>query len=255
MRASRRIIRGSYHSATQAILEAAGTQQTARDAYLIDQTVRRFMRANIWDELDIYKNYAVADSQLSLINWKNPGTFNGTAVNSPTFTPYRGYTGNGSNAYITTNFNPATATTPKFVQNSGTIFARSLTNSASLVSIWGDTSVGFNNNGYVDDTSTAMRINSSSTNISANSGNTIGLWSCTRSASNAQELYKNGSSVGSNTSVSTAVVSTTFFALRSGTDYSPLQVASYGVGGHLDATKQAALAAIDLAYMTAVGAV
>ena len=48
-------------------------------------------------------------------------SYTATAVNAPTFTPFIGYTGNGTSSYLDEGFNPITAVSPKYVQNSGHI--------------------------------------------------------------------------------------------------------------------------------------
>ena len=51
-----------------------------------------------------------------------------TPTSSPTFTADQGYTGNAATSFLNTNFNPSTATTPNFVQNSASLGAYILTN-------------------------------------------------------------------------------------------------------------------------------
>jgi hypothetical protein len=101
----------SFNTEYQAVLDYAVLQgytlpsasvQTAENAwiqYLIDN--------NIWDDLDIiYNFYTDGDSDYACINRKNPGTFQGAPVNSPTFTSLTGFALNGTNQRISTGFNP-----------------------------------------------------------------------------------------------------------------------------------------------------
>lgn len=48
------------------------------------------------------------DNNESLINWANPGTFDGTAVSGPSFEALRGFTSDGLASYINSNMAPST---------------------------------------------------------------------------------------------------------------------------------------------------
>src|SRR6266404_1955908 len=82
----------------------------------------------IWLKFDLLYIYATQDSVTANLNLVST-SFNGTSVGPPTFTADRGFTGSPT-AYITTGFNPTTATTPKFILNSAHISAWNLTNTA-----------------------------------------------------------------------------------------------------------------------------
>ena len=65
--------------------------------------------SGMWDKQDVFYNFATnGDENFALINWKAPGTNNATNVNSSTFTPNEGFTGNGTSSYINTNYNAST---------------------------------------------------------------------------------------------------------------------------------------------------
>ncbi|WP_419827665.1 hypothetical protein [Sphingomonas sp.] len=64
-----------------------------------------------------------ADSMLNLVSASYPLTKAGTT----TFTPFRSFKGDGSTGVYSTGFNPTTAVSPKFVQDSATIGVVSLT--------------------------------------------------------------------------------------------------------------------------------
>ena len=63
--------------------------------------------AGFWTRMDLFYVFGVHtnDAGEALINWVDPGTFDGTAVNSPTFTIYDGFAGDGSTSYVDSNFN------------------------------------------------------------------------------------------------------------------------------------------------------
>src|SRR5690348_14967319 len=110
---SRRLrrIRGAslYCTEAMALFAAFTTRPTSQRKQLYDKIIRQLKVSGIWGALDCFYIFAAADSQAALINIKNPGTFNATAQNGPTFAADRGYTGNGSNSYVDSNFNASTA--------------------------------------------------------------------------------------------------------------------------------------------------
>lgn len=62
----------------------------------------------VWAKLDVFYLYAqtINEDGEALKNWVNPGIFDATAYNAPTFTSLEGFTGNGSTAYIDCNWDP-----------------------------------------------------------------------------------------------------------------------------------------------------
>jgi len=72
----------------------------------IATTISKLQYAGYWDKFDILYFLQAYDSATARINWKSPGTFNMTAVNSPTFTKDGGFTGNATSAYLATAYTP-----------------------------------------------------------------------------------------------------------------------------------------------------
>jgi hypothetical protein len=71
----------------------------------------------LWDKLDLLYILATdGSSQFSTLNWINPNANQLNLVNSPTFTPNLGFSGNGSSAYLDPGWNITLAT--KASQNS-----------------------------------------------------------------------------------------------------------------------------------------
>jgi hypothetical protein len=113
------VLSGGYLRETQAILEAmeqAGAPAWERRS-LYNSVVSALIAADVWSRLDAFYMLAAHASAAALINWKAPGAFNLTPVNSPTFTTDRGFTGDGSTSYLNTNFNPVAAA-GNYAQNS-----------------------------------------------------------------------------------------------------------------------------------------
>lgn len=73
---------------------------------------------------------ATVNAALAEVNMCNPGTYDLVQNGSPTFVPDRGFQGanQSSTIYLDTQFNPSTAVSPNFTQNSASIALWSLTN-------------------------------------------------------------------------------------------------------------------------------
>ena len=81
------------------------TPPTEARKKLIDRTIKELKSFGIWYQLDVLYFFAAETQQAALLNWiKN--AHNATAVNSPTFTVDRGFTGDGATSYINSNFTP-----------------------------------------------------------------------------------------------------------------------------------------------------
>ena len=96
----------SFDSDAQTIFDAFTTPPSAQRKIDINTCVVSLKSNSLWTKLDGLWMFAAADEQASLINWKNPGTFNATQVEPTTaitFNADQGYTGNGSDNYIKTN--------------------------------------------------------------------------------------------------------------------------------------------------------
>lgn len=93
-----------------AVIAAMPTTPNAARQKLIQTLVKGLLDDGIWAMLDILYLTAADASLNSLINWINPGTHDLTVVNlvAGQFTIDRGWTGNGVNGYLDTNYNPST---------------------------------------------------------------------------------------------------------------------------------------------------
>lgn len=82
--------------------------------------------AGVWAKLDALYIMAAHDAQAARVNAVNPASV-ATTSGTLTFTTDRGYAGNGTTGYMSTGFNPSTASNPKFTQNSAHMGAWSRT--------------------------------------------------------------------------------------------------------------------------------
>jgi hypothetical protein len=103
---------GAFDADYQAVLDYATTQgytlPSAGQQTLQNQLVVDLKAGGIWNKLDTFGVFATdGSSDFALIDWKRLSQY--TAVNSPAFTTNVGFSGNGTSAYVNTNFNPSTS--------------------------------------------------------------------------------------------------------------------------------------------------
>jgi hypothetical protein len=80
--------------------------------------------SGVFDLFDVWYLFQNDNIAAALTNIVKPGTYNGTAVGLPAFVADSGYTGVAGSAAtvrVDTNFNPTTAPSPHFTQNSASV--------------------------------------------------------------------------------------------------------------------------------------
>lgn len=244
------------------IARTSGLDSTHLSAYatLIDGLVAD----GVWPILDVLQIYATQDSTTALLNLKS-SSFAATLVGTPTFTADSGFTGgaNATTTRINTGFTPSTAG-GSYTQNSACIgywLNTNATNAGVSVSGVRTGPAAYNFHPKYTDNSVYPRINSTSSTTYANSGDARGLYLMSRSGSTTINSYKNGVSLGTaDTATSAAVPDFPLIVLggyASTATYSAPATGQVGsafiAGGDLDATEQLALYDRLRAYMTAVG--
>jgi len=75
----------------------------------LDGYVRTLKVSGAWDGIDIGYVFALHAQQAARVNFKNPGSYTLTEVNSPTWTQWQGYTGDGVSMGLDTGYNPSAA--------------------------------------------------------------------------------------------------------------------------------------------------
>lgn len=250
----------SYDAATTAwvaaVISAGGTVSTPRKG-VVDDLIVGLKTDGVWTKLDRLWPFAAENAASALTDLVADAS--ASAVSSPTFTTDRGYAGNGSSAYIDSNFNAVTASSPNFTQNSSCFFAwnnTSGTDGGALAGLATTSLQAAATRIFPEYTDTNMYWDLNITNGSSVSwdGRT-GLYLLNRSASNAQLVEVNGSSANSNAAVSGALESINFSALlgSGGSNYSSRQVSCLGFGASLSSGERTALYNRLRTYMTAVG--
>jgi hypothetical protein len=245
-------------SAADAVISAFTTEPSVERKLAINDLVVRLKGTTIWAKLDALYLLAAHESAAALINWKNPGTFNMTAGGAPTFTADSGYTTDGVDDYLSTNFNPATAG-GSFAQNSACfgIWSGTSAGSNSSKAGWYDGTDGITINPHTTGNEMQVRINQGTVLQSAFGSVTdgVGLYVGNRSGASAVQAYRNGASITTATTASTALNSA---AIRLGgitaSSFAALTFRAAVIGGSLSSSEQSDLYNFILEYLRQVGA-
>lgn len=222
---------------------------------LIDGLITGLKTDGLWDLFDVLWVTALQDSQAARLNWKSPSTFTLGEVSSPTFTAYRGYTGDGVASYLTTGYTPSTNGV-NYVRDSATLAAWSRTAGQVASPIIG-ISTG-NTARIIPRNASDNAVFTINNTTSVNRANTdgSGLFSASRTGSAVQQLYRNGATLGAvDTGASTITPNAQFNLLRSGTTaFSSAQIAFAAAGAGLTAGQHANLYTRLNTFMVGVGA-
>ena len=224
-----------YNSDFQAVHDAFTTKPSSTYAGYWNTMVEEI--GTYWDSLDVFYFYAVHTNTAgeALLNWKLPGTYNATAYNTPTFTAYEGFTGNGTTQYIDCNWNPA-ANGVNYVQNSASMIIYVRTNVAAAG--WHGTIGNADNKncGIRNQAGTgAWIVTNDNTYVNVALANSSGMFINTRTAAAVNKLYRNSTAIINATSASTGVPTHNPYCLACNDDnvaggFRADQVACYGFG-------------------------
>jgi hypothetical protein len=268
----RRAFRGSGGPAgvepeTDTLLAAlTGTYNSAQQT-AIDTLIKDLKSAGAWGLLDVLC-IAGLNSADSLINWKSPGTFNSTAISSPTFTADRGFTGT-TFGYIDTNFNPSTAG-GNFSQNANMfgVYSRTESNPAFPPNFPVDIGIISSSNQIVLHSRLGGQIFGRANEVAVADGATnassLGKFLVTRQSSSSVITYRNGTSVQSKSTTSLALsnFNANIFVCAanngSGTPVpesrSTRQYAAWYIGGWGSGLSPSAFNTAMQTYLTSIGA-
>ena len=214
----------NYATSLGYTLPSAG-QQVKQNQLMLDMK-----SSGAWAKLDSFAMYATdGGNNFSLIDWKR--LVQHTAVNSPTRTNNQGWTGDGVSSYIDTNFNPATNGVNYQLNNASRYYMHF---AGSNLNADGTTSSATYNQ---------IRIGSSITNHTINSGSGFSLAFLYTTAKGIKSIHRTSSldvscyndATGSNfvTVATTSLTSATQIVLRRSSNYSNNTVFGYAMGASL----------------------
>lgn len=216
---------------------AIGVMLTA-DKTNYDTLICGLVADGVWN-FDVLYIWAAPTQATALINLANPGTFNGTLNGSVSFSAYNGFTGDGSSFYIDSGFNPSTASSPNFVQNSATVGFYDLTNRSTGSNIWnvgctvgacvgGPLFSSYNGGALYGDINSASVVNGGSPTTSQ------GAWNLTRTDAVSEAIYLNSNEVpqsqSADVSISPSNVNVIFFGFNTGFGLITDQMAAGWIG-------------------------
>lgn len=259
----------SYTSEYQAVLDRATalgyTLPSTATKTAQNQLIVNLKSAGIWSLLDVFYVMMANDATLgnfSLLNWVSPSSYALTATNSPTYAE-GGYTGNGSNSYLPSSFNPSTNGVNVTLNSASYFFWCNTNNTESKVMIGGSINIASQYRlmfqPKFDATNSVGRLNSTAddtiNNTTASITTSIGLWHLSRTASTDYNIYQNGT-LKVNVVKSSSVLPNSFEALAvkiNGTPslFSARQISLLGAGS--GSINQSTLYTHWNTYKTAIG--
>lgn len=219
----------------------------------INTLIKALKASGAWATFDALYVMAAADAQAAGLNWIQ-NLYNLTPVLAPVFTADRGYQGDGLVSRITTGFNPATAG-GKFALNSAEqgIWSRTDVVSGNMWDV-GNANSRFNARSTNGDTLRGQMNDGTIASLGA-AGNSTGHIVLSRTGASVRTAYRNGASLGGDTTAATAFASADFALLSDGgVNFSTRQQAAAHFGSGLTGAQVLATYNALLAYMQAVGA-
>jgi hypothetical protein len=201
--------------------------------------------------LRLYVHSAGSD-QAGRVNWIAPGTDTLSKVNAPTFTAYRGFAGNGSNAVLNSVFAPSVDGGTIYTLNDACMFFWSRSDIDESKGVCGTRVTGSARLHPRQSGSAFYELNGAGfINVANTDGS--GFFMVQRRASNDVRLWRNGVQLLSSTSASTALPSSVFKVLSDGLSFCAREASIFGCGAGLVGNELALYNAF-LAYQQAVGA-
>jgi hypothetical protein len=248
---------GSCHvgcaEATNFLARAGGTTHDTDYTNLICGLVTD----GVWSSFDglwIFATDTLAHALLSLVS----ATYNATASGTPTFTADQGYSSSANTDFVNLTFNPSTATTPNFVQNTASFGFWGYDNVASVEAAMGQSATGVTGESNLFPKFTSNQfytcVNSPNCGFVSNS-TTQGFFTGDRINSTTIQDFRNGAQVGANVTDNSQVPENSAFKILSGLGGNVYigKVSAAYIGGTLGTTKQGQLYSRLRTYMTAVG--
>lgn len=244
-----------YDPDAVALFARMDTQPTAARKRLDSDLIVGLKDIGWWDICDGFGILGAETAQASLLNWKGD-IYNPTAVNAPTFTANRGYTGNGSNASLDTGFNPTTAVSPNFVLNSAHLMVFSLTDNSGNMYEIGNANARLGAR-HSNANQPRYTVNDTGTRNAGASASGAGNFVARRNGAATSRVFQDGVALGTEaTTASTAVSNETIKLLGNiGATYSTKEVFGYSYGSAPTDQQISDLNSLMQDYWTAVSSV
>lgn len=250
-----------YTPEASALFARMSVQPDSTRKRLIDNLITSLKSNNLWTKLDAFYVFASHDSQASLLNWV--AVNNCVAVNSPTFTTDRGYTGDGTTSYLNTQINPTTYPSPKFVQDNAHlgVWVNSDIVSGTMVDV-GITNSNLNSHANASNVFNGPA-NSGTYSQSGGATTAVGHSMWTRDSATTGQYWKNGAAQSAITTTTTAIRNASMLVCASNTSntgtvvpgsFSARLIEATHWGSNLSSTEVLAMKNSLQTYLTAIGA-
>lgn len=254
----RRRRRPVYDVDALAAFAAMTAQPIDADKQRYSDLIAGLKTLGIWASLDWLCVFAAHDPQAAKLNLRNPAK-SMTSVNLPTFTPYRGYTGDGSTSYLDFG-EPFAFSGANFTQNNGAITA--YCNQAGAATglkphISSGASSGNGRSAILVRNSAGTNtfaLNATASTSYAGEATALGFRSALRQHLSSVRMRRNGVQVGSESDVSaTPHTGSSAKMLRRTTDYSDDRMALGSFGAGRTDEQDTGFYNLALAFLTPIG--
>lgn len=219
---------------------------TVSQSYLQNRLMMGLKSSGAWAKLDLFMCFATdGDYTIAGVNWKS-GLPEVVVINSPTFTANQGFTGNGVDAYIDTQFDPTTSGVNYTQNNASRYFFPYALGSGPMDGLVAS------ENGMLLENSVEHKINQGNTDLltSFEYTTTVEPKSIHRNSATNIRLY-NGTTSSNRTVLSATLVAETQKILTSNGNYAGHTVAAYAMGASMVVENTAFIAAWDT-YITSI---
>ena len=219
--------------------------------------IKPLVANGIWAQLDRLWVFATDSETSAATSLVNPTSTDITLVNSPTFTAFEGYAGNGTTSYIETNFNPSTDGS-NYTQNSASMGSYTRTDLAQNsidIGVTDLTHVAYVAPYWLSGLDTLLKINDDTVGTGSQTSSD-GLTASVRTASNDRGAWRDGVEILPGSAASTGVPNQEVYICAFGnngtaTSLSTRQISVVFIGS--GAVNQLNMYNVIQSYMTALG--
>ena len=253
-----------YTEEYQVLLDAWATDPlgdtlTAQNV-LVDSLTTYPVGDVFWDRFEFLYIAANNNEDNSKVNWVSPGTYDITDPSStePSYKRFEGWTGNGTDDYLSSNWQPGdTSVAGRYNISMGAYVLNNAQDNGSLMGI--NSTYDFYLKTRTETDYTTCRIFNAGDQIATSQTNGSGLVIAVRREAASSELYRNGSSIDTESDAYTGITDVDVLLLTTNngaggrTGYCSNQVAIWFIMDALSDDEAAQLNRFFETYMDAIG--
>lgn len=220
-----------YNAEYDTVLAAMTTKPTGDTLTWQNSMVNSLDSAGLWDRCKLFYVFAstINTGNEALINWITPGTYDADDPTTTAWTKRRGYNGDGSSDYISTNFTPSTAGVAQDSASFGIYILDDIQEDKEVCGRDATADTYFRPRSTTNQST--VRINASTSQTYTGATTSVGFWIISRTVSSYSELYLNGTSIDTEADASSAVTAGEILILDDGGGaYSDHEVALFFYG-------------------------